>query len=236
METVNVKMLKEGKRTIIIVEGADEVRDEVAYRILSTYYGLERGIPLLPDTDDVPGSAAPTEAPENGEDPPAARTPMPGLMNVKGLTPAPEEPVEAPDEAAINQMENYASARQRNHHLVPYGPYNGMTPVGALMRDRENALVVFFYMAKEMNDSAEKDEIVRACKQYMGNLPNTIKDYPDRESKLNCIVTLSKLGSLAACINGYQSLKDFCDNAADSEVDNVFKLVLYSFQDRAFRK
>lgn len=215
---VEAKMLKDGNRTIIIIEGSDEERDDLAWKILRTYFGF-----LDEPIDDASMSdSAETSEPQ----------PIPGLLEVQGLEPVQETPLKVPTDEELNNMEDYRLSRQRNHHLVPFGPYKGQTPIEALHKDREAALVAFFNMAAQMQDCPEKEEIIRSCKQFMSTMASLIPDYPDRESKVKCLSMLSKMGGLGQIINGYQSIADFCNYASDSEVETAFIQTMYSFQER----
>ena len=219
---VDAKMLKDGKRTVIIIEGADETRDELAWQILSTYFGF---------TDYIPDQEAASQDSE-GDTEVSSNQALPGMLEIKGLEPVKETSFAAPTSDDLKQMEDYRLSRQRNHHVVPEGPYKGMTPIEALHKDNEVALVSFFNLVMQMRDCAEREEIIRSCKQYMSTMARRIDYYPDRESKVNCLCILSKMGGLDQIINGYQSLPDFCNYASDSEIDTAFVQTMFSFQER----
>lgn len=221
MPNIDIKMLKDGKRTVIIVTGADEERDEAVWRLLKIYYGFDDG----PAPDEIQETKTSHDIPEN-------TGPIHGLMEVKGLTPVPDENIELPD---TNKMESYSNYRQRNRHVIPNGPFAGMTPLEALQRHQEEALVSLFFLAKQLPDSPERDEIIWSCRQYMSSMALKMDDYPDRESKIKCLLNLAKMGGIDAIINGYQSISDFCSNASDDEVKIAFERTMYSFVERGHK-
>lgn len=213
MEALTIKMLKDKGRTVLIINGADKDRDEAAFRLVSAYM-----------TGSVPDIL-----PEVREQQPEATPPI----EVRGLAAvaAPEEQMLS--DSAILQMEDYASYRRRGSHCISSGAYKGLTPYEALRQQNEIALVELFTLASSMEPSGERDEIVKACKQYMANLPGIANElYANRDDKLRFIKNTSKMAPIGQFINGYHDVDAFCAGAMDNEIENVFSSLVWHFSDR----
>ena len=229
--SVDVKMLKDGKRTVIVIDGADAKSDEIAWALLQNYFGF------LDDGSDLPEHTEQNTAPNStGAEDSAqqeAPIPTPPFLMVQGLEPLPEEPIKAPTQKELDGMEDYRLARQRNRYLVPSGKYAGMTPIEALHKDNENALIEFFNMTLHMKKgSPEREEIISSCKQYLLNIGSRADLYPDRQSRVNFLLAFDKMGGLKAIVNGFSSVADFCNYASDEEVNIAFRQTLYALQER----
>ena len=229
--SVDVKMLKDGKRTVIIIDGADAKSDEIAWMLLQNYFGL------LDDSSELLEHAEPNTVTastgEEGSSHQETPIPAPPFLVVQGLEPLPEEPIKAPTSQELDGMKEYRLARQRNHYLVPSGKYAGMTPIAALHKDNENALIEFFNMTLHMKKgSPEREEIISSCKQYLLNISSRADLYPDRQSRVNFLLAFDKMGGLKAIINGFSSVADFCNYASDEEINIAFRQTLYALQER----
>lgn len=229
--SVDVKMLKDGKRTVIVIDGADAKSDEIAWALLQNYFGF------LDDSSEQSGHAEQemasslTEANDSPQQ--EAPIPVPPFLMVQGLEPLPEESIKAPSQEELDGMEDYRLARQRNRYLISSGKYAGMTPIEALHKDNENALIEFFNMTRHMKKgSPEREEIISSCKQYLLNIGSRADLYPDRQSRVNFLLTFDKMGGLKAIINGFSSVADFCNYASDEEINIAFRQTLYALQER----
>jgi|GEM_PF-3349299 len=203
---LQVQMLKDGKRTVIIVNGASAEQDELVYKIVSAYYASGLGMEVaVPETEDRLDSEE-----EN-------------LLfeEVKGLTPPPEPKHEVPTDEEVGDMEPYHIARSRNQHLISQGEYANMTALEALHQDNELALVRLHKYATGMKDSAEKDEIISTCKQYMVSLPAKTREFFTRERKCRFAKTIADMATISPFISGYMDLNSFEMYASDEEINNT---------------
>ena len=114
MKRMDFKMVKDGSRTIIVLDGADSETDAALYRILCAACGIEAPI----------GAA---EQAATAESLPTTR--------VEGLSPAPEAD-KIPSADAINQMDSYADILRRGT-TISSGAYKGMTAQQVLNKDKE---------------------------------------------------------------------------------------------------
>lgn len=217
---LNCKMVKDDQRTIIVIEGATSERDKLVADILNIYCG----------DPQLPQDSADTST-NNGD---LHSNPELTIQNVEGLEPIPEvEDTSIPSMEEISQMEDFSKNFARGIAICG-GKYKGMTTPQALNRDREVALVELFEYAKTLpNGTHEKEEIVKHCKQYMYELPNSQYLYQTKDDKLNFLATISKMADLQSFIMGYRHLNDFIESAQDAEIDRVFESVTQFLQDRA---
>lgn len=209
-ERLNIKMVKDNNRTVIVVDGPTIERDQAVFQILSTYYGL------------TPQPAA--EDKESSDVIPA----------VKGLSDISEPESTIPNDEEISKMTSYEKL-YRAGELISGGQYHGLTAMQALERDKEVALVTLFSYAKSLPDSAEKKEIVKCCRQFMYDLPAIRNTYSSRDHKLSFLSNIAKMTPITTFINGYQDFPDFKQYAQDSEVETVFVAVTKALQDRSLR-
>lgn len=209
-ERITTKMVKDGDRTVIVVEGAEAERDKAVFRILSTYYGLENA---MPQEDSEPQE----------------------IPTVKGVEAPPKLDVELPSDTDFAKMTNYTPELFNRGGVISDGKYKGKTVTAVLERDKEIALAELFSYARELPKCDEKNEIVKQCKQFMYNLPNLRSLYPNRADKAAFLATVSKIMTLAPFVTGYADLTNFCDFAQDDEIERVFDTVLKALQDRALR-
>lgn len=232
MEKIQTQMLKDGKRTVIIINGAGKEQDELAYRIISAYYGTSTEVPTVaapvPDTTVKQSDVQKTEPdlPWESKADPAV------YAKVKDLEPAQEPVLSIPSEEELKQMEDYSIARSRNQFLISAGEYKGITALDALHRDDEVALVKLHKYATELRDCGERDEIITTCKQYMVSLPDLTQRFLTRQRKCEFIKTISKMASVIPFINGYMDMDAFISYAADAEVDTALVNLSMALADR----
>jgi hypothetical protein len=111
-----------------------------------------------------------------------------------------------------------------------------MTPVEALTQYNEIALVELFHMAADMSECEERIETIRACKQYMYNLPELVNEkYQTRDDMIAFIRNISDMTPMDAFINGYANLDSFCNGAGDNEIESVFTNIVWSLAERGNR-
>lgn len=230
MRMLNIKMLKDNGRTVIIIDGSDRERDEAAFHIVSAYMTEAPAEAVITPATQESEVAGITQK-QNASIPPA-----PEIREIKGLAPVKSTPASMPTEAEIASMEPYAIARQRGRYIISTGTYTGMTPVEALVQGDAAALVELFNVSKQMGESQEKQDIIAACKQYMTMLPERGAElYVTREDKLKFINTAAPIVSIDTFINGYASLDSFTAVANDDDIQNIFSSMLWSLAGRGGR-
>ena len=213
-----VQMLKDGKRTVIIINGAGKGQDEIAYKIVTAYNASMLGIPV----------EVPTVSETEHED-------VLPFETVEGLTPPPEPKVEVPTEKEVSQMEPYSIARSRNQYTISNGTYKGMTVLEALHKENETALVRLYEYATNMKDSGERDEIIEVCKQYMTSLPVKVAEFMTKERKCSFIKTISEMSSITPFISGYMDLYSFENYASNEEIDKATKNLAEALYERGMK-
>ena len=246
MDMLNIKMLKDNGRTVIIIDGADRARDEAAYHIINAYIGTQDVPDPAPASLAGPNTGATESLQENSGGDLVAQKPSvlhkekvieaPPFQEVIGLSPAPAPKQEMPTEDAIGRMEDYALARQRGTDIISRGTYAGMTPISALTQYNDFALAELFSIASTMSACDEKAEIIRACKQHMASLPETGNNlYTTRDEKIQFIKNMANMTPIETFINGYVGLNEFCLAANDAEINNAFSGIIWSLADRGGR-
>ncbi len=210
MKRMDFKMVKDGSRTIIVLDGADSETDAALYRILCAACGIEA--PIGAAEQAVTAESLPT-------------------TRVEGLSPAPEAD-KIPSADAINQMDSYADILRRGT-TISSGAYKGMTAQQVLNKDKEAGMATLFTYARQLPSGAERDAISKACKQFMFDLPNMRHLYPTRDDKLSFLTHVSKMMNIDALVNGYKDLRDFESYASDDEVNNVFVIATKALQERS---
>ena len=214
----NTQILKDGERTVIIIEGASKEQDEIAFKIISAYNALALGITC----DDVTPTQNPTETKNE-------------IVKVEGLEPLPETRTTSPSIGEIDKMEPYADIRARDNFLIPDGDYKGKTATEALQRDGELALVRLCEYIKRHKGSSECGEVIAICKQYMISLPYEVQKFTTRERKCNFLNTISHIAPISVIINGYANLKSFCEVASDEEIDIAVYNLAAALSERGYR-
>lgn len=218
---LQVQMLKDGKRTVIVISGAEPEQDELAYQLITTYFSS-----ALTCASCSPAPVQPVPAQQLSE---VAATPE--VMVVEDLE-AVEDSISIPSEEAFSMMEDYSIARSRNKYVISAGEYCGITALDALHRDQEVALARLHKYATGMKDSAERDEIIVTCKQYMRDLPMTTKEYLTRERKCEFIRNIASMTTVVPFINGYVDVRSFIDTASDAEVSAAIEALAYALGKR----
>lgn len=201
-ERINIKMVKDASRTVIVIEGPSEERDLVAYHLVQNYLGFDT-------KDEV--------------------SPIP---KVEGIAPPPKSG-DMPSQEEINTMTDIRKLNRRGV-IISSGPYAGKTAVEALALDKSSALGKLFTYARNLpNDSLERSEISKTCKQWMYNAPSLENEYTTRSSKLAFINDARAIGSLETYFNGYKDFESFSQYASDEEVNVTFGFILKHLQDRS---
>lgn len=140
MKKIRFSMLKDGDRTVITLSG-DEGKDEIIWKILSSYCELDSPKECSPDEAIVP--------------------------RVTDLEPLPdEEPAVVPAE----NLPTYQEAKD-TAGTISSGEYKGMTATAALHQDKSRALGQLFGYAAALKPGKEREDIVAACKRFMNHLP-----------------------------------------------------------------
>lgn len=218
-----LKILQDTDRTVIIIEGASDERIFGMYNVLNALY-------RLPGTDEGTSASSTTSTPAGVP----ARTTLPSLGQVHGLKKPASTASNIPTNEELDHMPLY-NPNGRALSVMSSGTYAGMTPMAALARDHEKALVTMFKQVNDVANAEERQDIISCCKSFMANLRDNQSEYDTREKRLACIKTLSEMGGVQACINGWRNLDDFASGASDSEVHIVFKNVINAFHERANR-
>lgn len=203
MNRIDFKMVKDGNRTVIVIDGATAERDATALQLLQLYAGLE--------------SAEQSDA----------------IAQVEHLEPVPQQN-DIPDEKTVEALPSFADIAKRGK-CISSGTYKNMTAAQALKLDKSKALAALFLYAREIPQSAEKDDIVASCKQWMYDLPAMRSEYSDRKSRVEFLVNIAPMMAVNAFCTayGYPDFKSFCDYATDLEVNNVFINVTNTLQQRS---
>lgn len=203
MNRIDFKMVKDGNRTVIVIDGATAERDAAALQLLQLYAGLE-----------------PAEQSDT-------------IAQVEHLEPVPRQD-DIPDEKTVATLPSFADIAKCGK-LISNGTYKDMTAAQALNVDKSKALAELFAYARGIPQSAEKDDIVASCKQWMYDLPAMRSEYPNRKSRVEFLVNIAPMMAVGAFCTayGYPDFKSFCDYATDLEVNNVFINVTNALQQRS---
>lgn len=205
MERVSFKMVKDGNRTVIVIEGAAAERDAAVFQILQAYCGF-----ATPDPSPI----------------------IPVVEQLEPVVPAQADDI--PSDKEIGKMTSYADIYARGNTITG-GAYKGKTAAQALASDKSKALAALFIYARELVPSKEKEDIVRSCKQFMHDLPMTVNQYPKREDKVEFLQNVSSLMHISTFVNGYQDFGSFCKFATDEEINACFLQAIKTLQDRAIK-
>lgn len=229
MKRLDFKMVKDGMRTIIVLDGADSDTDRALFRLLSQLCGLEPGTPGETRTD---GEAPQTAAAENGSDDAPDYLKEPEIDSVQGLGQVSTPKGNIPSAEEISKMDSYEEIIKRGK-TISGGSYKGMTAAQVLERDRDAGLATLFIYARSLPACEERDDISKQCRQFMFDLPNMRHLYPTRDDKVSFLTNVAKLMKVEALINGYEDFRTFCDYASDDEVENVFIVATKALQERS---
>lgn len=231
MKRLNFKMVKDGTRTIIVLDGTDSDTDRALFRLLSQVCGLA---PETSGNAETNSPAAESSSPSDtgdGEDmPDYLKDPETG--SVQGLGEVPTSKDDIPSAEELSKMDSYDEIMKRGK-TISGGPYKGMTATQVLERDRDAGLAALFIYARALPACEEREDISRQCRQFMFDLPNTRHLYPTRDDKVSFLTNASKLMQVETFINGYEDFRTFCDYASDDEVENVFVIATKALQERS---
>ena len=242
----SVKMLKDGNRTVIVIEGANEEQDELAYEIIQKLYATKfkkqtQEQPAIlpfeeksesPVVDAVPEEVLPEEA--KTEEAPVLESEeslAPPIRQVEGLEPPAAEA--APTTEELDSMIPYEIARRRTAEIMSGGPYSGMTATEALHRYEEAALAPLNSYAKTLPNGKEKEIIIKVCKTFMMNIDPS--RFIGRDRKAAFLRNIAKMTTVAPFIGGYQSVDSFVRNVSDAEMESCINDLASALRDRGRR-
>lgn len=208
MTRFGFNMVKDGDRTVIVLNGTTPEKDELIWKILNAYCELES--PGKSDT--VPD--APTDKP---------------IPVVSDMEPVESDVEDVPDSNALPSYETLREAGKE----ISSGPYKGMTAQQALAQDKSKALAELFKYSYYLPTSEERSEIVLSCKQFMDNLPNMAGYYNTRERIADFAKDMSVMMKIGPFIAGYPDLDSFIASATDEEMSNLFLAIAKTMQDRS---
>ena len=202
MKKINFSMLKDGERTVITLSG-DEGKDEIIWKILSSYCELDS-----PKETALGGATIPC---------------------VTDLEPLPnDEPAVVPAE----NLPTYQEAKKAAG-TISSGEYKGMTATAALHQDKSRALGQLFGYAAALQPGKEREDIVAACKRFMNHLPEMTDIYNTRDSIIGFVKDVSKMMHITPFLAGYRDISSFAEYASDNEVKAIFAAIAKTLQDRS---
>lgn len=204
MKKIKFSMLKDGDRTVITLSG-DEGKDEIIWKILSSYCELDSPMP----EENTSGALQ--------------------FPRVTDLEPLPnEEEAVAP----VEKLPTYQEVRETNP-VISSGEYKGMTATAALHRDKAHALGQLFGYAAALQPGREREDIVVACKRFMNRLPEMTDIYNTRDSIIGFVKDVSKMMHITPFLAGYRDISSFAEYASDAEVTAIFAAIAKTLQDRS---
>jgi hypothetical protein len=210
---MDIRMLKDGTRTVIIINGEPDGLDEKIYKLVKDFA-------------------------ENTEE----DVRIQGDIKPLGLVPLPPEtPQEAiPSDAEIEKMKDYepkrGSAVSKTELTLP--EYSGLTAGEALQRDEEEALVKLYEHAKHLPAGTERSEISTLCKAYMAqDLSVRAERIIGREEVVRFLTTLAPMimAKELSGTFGFTSLSDLCALGSDDELSMALRSVVESLASRGTR-
>ena len=254
MKTFDFRMGIDGDKTIIQLTGLSVEQQRAVYKILCSCIGFDADainsepfspnpsveyvsaevVGVIQDNPDETSSRPVTDEPMPETNIPLPPTTPSATVVVDGLAPLPPAPV-LPTEADIAKTEDYSVTYRRGKALSE-GRFKGKTPTEVLTSEKDAGLVYLYYYVKKIPTCDERSEAVACAKQYMYTMPNRRDNYPDRDSRLTFISTMSKIGDISPFINGYRSFDDFATNASNDEVYTAFYALTQSMQERGVQE
>jgi hypothetical protein len=210
---MDIRMLKDGARTIIIINGEPDGLDEKIYKLVKGFAENADGDVRTPD--DIK---------------PLGLVPLP-----------PETPQEViPSDAEIEKMEDYeprrGSAVSKTALALP--EYDGLNAVEALQKGEEKALIKLYEYAKGLPEGTARSEIIGSCKAYMAqDLSVRAERIIGRDETVNFLTTLAPMimaKELSGTL-GFTSLSDLCTLGSDDELSMALKSVVESLASRGTR-
>ena len=222
---MQIRMVKDGSRTIIVVDGPEKEADEAAFALIQQYYAVALQVPA--------DSAPPLN---NAAENPVVSTPFneePVVETVKDISAPPKEII-VPE--AGPKAVDYSIARKRNNEIISDGKYAGMTTLEALQRYEERAFIDLIGYYKVSDNEAEKEEIKKTLRQFMIGLPNFTEEFLTRERRENFLRIIAEEYNPIGFINGYPNIKSFVTNASDEEIKETTKAFAQALCARAYKK
>lgn len=233
---LQIRMLKDGNRTVIVVDGPTKEMDEAAFTLIQQYYAAALQIELDSISATPPEPVSPLEdVPET----PEASTPVvlhqqeAVIETVKNIS-APSETIVTP--TISKNAIDYSVARKRNNEVISDGKYKGMTTIEALQKYEERAFIDLIGYYKVAENEAEKEEIKKTLRQFMTELPNITEQFLTRERRESFLKTVSEEYNPVGFINGYPNMKSFITNASDEEINTATQSFAQALCARAYKR
>lgn len=204
---IQIKMVKNGSRTIIAIDGATEEQDAIVHQIVTAYScGKDFAERMLEPTEPIPQITSVL--------PPTVVNDLPSI----------EE---------LDKMESDVKAYQVAR--ISSGQYAGASPGAALYKGGISALVELFHMACQMENCAEKSAIVAACKNYLKSIRNIVKPMT-KDQKAEFMKTAIALypanSQISSLWGGYKDIESFLANASATEVEHAFEVLIQGLEER----
>ena len=225
--STNIRLLKDGDRMIIVIDGADKTVAEAVNNLITMFLANQQS-----EAENESGN----EANATGGSWAGSVQRASLRSEVPGLEPVPMVEINIPTEAEIERMETIAEGESITLTTVSGGIYAGETPADALYRDGIKALAELFEYVKDLpQNSSEKDMICSICKTYLsGSFEIEASRYTSREERLEFLETAAKITPINSLANGlglmeYDRFKDF---ASDDNVEQLYKTVVASLVQR----
>lgn len=211
---LNVKMAKNGSRTLIAIDGADKDRDELVFRIITAYTSgdeyVRKELDRLPDPDSS------------------------AIGQIESLTPPPIQDI-PPAEADLAGMTEYSELRKHTAIVISSGEYQGMAPDAVLYKHGMKGLVVLFNMAIKMANCEEKRAICSACKKYMANIDHYVANMTrkQKETFIKCSVALyPDPKKLSSVLGTYRNSDEFAAHATETEFNHAVEIFVSCLKER----
>lgn len=147
---------------------------------------------------------------------------------------SPNNRLTPPDVSGLKEMEG----EKMEPWTISEGEYKGMTPSAALYQGKEKALVELFQAAKSMPAGENKEQLRRACKQYMAQeIPNE-EELTTEEEITEYIRTVYPMMNEKAILQGlgYQKITEFLEFAAMEEKRLAYQAIRLSLIERGQRQ
>ena len=202
---IQIKMVKNGNRTLIAIDGATEEQDRLVQQIITTYTCSNEFAEQALTSEDIP--------------------------QITCISP----PTVVDDLPSIEELDNMASDTSRQAVLISSGGYAGMSPSAILYKDGVPALLELFRMACQMKDGAEKAAIVAACKNYLKSIRNIVAPMTDEQRAgfmKDAVQLYTHSSQISSLWSGYKDVETFLTNAPKIEKDHAFEVLLQSLEER----
>lgn len=135
-----------------------------------------------------------------------------------------------PDVSGLKEMKG----EKMEPWTISEGEYKGLTPSAALYQGKEKALVELFLMAKSMPAGDSKEQLRRACRQYMAQeIPNE-EELVTEEDMTEYIRTIYPMLNEKAILQGlgYQKITEFLEFATVEEKKMAYQAIRLSLIER----